>query len=318
MSTVVSAVLAGLGVLLAGNLPWIALLAPLNLRVLPSIPWAIVPMAVYLWLYWQYIGGRRGSDDTAAMRRASLRANRLAAEVWSLAIVTGLIGFAAVLALVTLMARMITMPESTPIVLPDGMPRWTMFLLLVMASIVAGMSEEAGFRGYMQGPIERRYGLAAAVLVNGVLFGLLHFPNHPAAVVAMLPYYLAVSALYGGLTWAANSILPALALHIGGNVWSLTRLWATGRPEWQLSPTAPSRIWEVGLDAAFVMTALACLALTAVTVVLCRSIRTLASRRAIAGLTSSGAETHVQSSDGSGGVLERLPRSVADDHGMRR
>jgi hypothetical protein len=24
----------------------------------------------------------------------------------------------------------------------------------------------------------------------------------------MLPYYIAVSAVYGGLTWAANSILP--------------------------------------------------------------------------------------------------------------
>jgi membrane protease YdiL (CAAX protease family) len=32
----------------------------------------------------------------------------------------------------------------------------------------------------MQGPIERRYGLAPAILVNGAAFGLLHFPNHPA------------------------------------------------------------------------------------------------------------------------------------------
>jgi hypothetical protein len=41
----------------------------------------------------------------------------------------------------------------------------------------------------------------------------------------------------------ADSILPAVALHAGGNVWSLTRLWATGRPEWQLSATPSS-----GLD----------------------------------------------------------------------
>jgi uncharacterized protein len=290
MSTVASAVFAGLGVLLAGNLPWIALFAPLNLRVFPSIPWAIVPMAIYLWLYWQYIGGRIGSLDTAAMRRANLRASRLGADVWTIAIVTGLIGFAAVLALVTLMARLITMPESAPITLPEEMPPLTGFLLLVMGSIVAGMTEEAGFRGYMQGPIERRYGLALAVLVNGLMFGLLHFPNHPAAAISMLPYYIAVSAIYGGLTWAANSILPALTLHIGGNVWSLTRLWVTGRPEWQLSPTAPPLIWDVGPDTAFFVTAVVFFVLTAVTVVLCRSMRTLASSRAVASLSSSNVE----------------------------
>src|SRR6478752_3682954 len=83
MTTIVSAVLAGIGVLLAGNLPWVALLAPLNLRLLPVVPWAIAPMAIYLVLYWRYIGGRIGSSGTAEMRRARLRANRLAPDVWS-------------------------------------------------------------------------------------------------------------------------------------------------------------------------------------------------------------------------------------------
>jgi membrane protease YdiL (CAAX protease family) len=196
--------------------------------------------------------------------------------MWALAISTGLIGFGAVLALATLMARLITMPGSAPITLPGDMPPLTGFLLLVTASVVAGVTEEAGFRGYMQGPIERRHGLELAILVNGVMFGLLHFPNHPAATISMLPYYMSVSALYGGLTWAANSILPALALHVGGNIWSLTRLWVTGRPEWQLSPTAPSLIWDAGPDAAFFVTATVFFVLTAATFVLCRSLRTRA------------------------------------------
>ena len=274
MTTVAAAVLTGLGVLLAGNLPWIVLLAPLNLRVFPSIPWAIAPMAIYLTLYWQYISGRIGSRGTVEMRRANLRANPLAADAWALAILIGLIGFAAVAALVTLMARLIRMPASAPITLPADMPPLTGFSLLVMSSIVAGMTEEAGFRGYIQGPIERRYGLAVAVLVNGMTFGLLHFPNHPNATLSMLAYYIAVSALYGSLTWAANSILPAMALHIGGDVWSLTRLWITGRPEWQLSSTAPPLVWDVGPDAAFLVTLVVLFALTTVVVFLCRTLRT--------------------------------------------
>src|SRR6185295_19649180 len=152
---------------------------------------------------------------------------------------TGLIGFGALLTLVTLMARVMAMPAATPIEAPPGMPPATMFTLLTMSSFVAGVTEEASFRGYMQGAIEQRYGPSAGILVSGTMFGVLHFPNHPNAVLQMLPYYLAVSALYGGLTWATNSILPALALHAGGDVWSLTRLWLTGRPEWQMSSTPP-------------------------------------------------------------------------------
>jgi membrane protease YdiL (CAAX protease family) len=269
MTTVVSAVVAGVGVLLAGNLPWAVLLAPLNLRVLPSVPWAIAPMGAYLWFYWRFIDGRSGPPHSAAFRHASLRANRLSAPVWSMSLLTGLVGFAALGALLLLMARLVAMPASAPLVAPAGMPPLTAFLLLVMSSVVAGVTEEAGFRGYMQGPIEHRYGLTAGIVVNGTMFGLLHFPNHPDAVVSMLPYYIAVTAVYGSLVWATDSILPAVALHSGGDVWSLARLWLTGRPEWVLSETPRAAVWTTGLDGPFLMAAGALVFLAAVFAVLC-------------------------------------------------
>jgi uncharacterized protein len=277
--SIVSAIAAGIGVLLAGNLPWAVALAPLNLRLFPAVPWAIAPMSVYLILYWRFVGGRIGSSDTAAIRKAGLRANPLAPDVWAMAILTGLVGFALLVALLSVMARVQTMPASEPIVAPAGMPRLTMFLLLVTSSIVAGVTEEAGFRGYMQGPIERRYGLALGILVNGAMFGLLHLPNHPGAVMTMLPYYIAVSAVYGGITWATDSILPAMALHIGGNIWSLTRLWMTGRPEWQLSATAPALLTDTGPDASFFVTTAAVVVLGAAVIGLCRSLRRVALSR---------------------------------------
>jgi len=144
-----------------------------------------------------------------------------------------------------------------------------------MSSIVAGVTEEAGFRGYMQGPIERRYGLAVAILVNGAMFGLLHFTNHPGAVVTMLPYYIAVSAVYGGLTWAANSILPALVLHSGGDVWSLGRLWITGRPEWQLASSQPALIRDTGVDSAFLFAVAFLVAFAGLTMVAFSAVRRL-------------------------------------------
>ena len=142
-----------------------------------------------------------------------------------------------------------------------------------MSSCVAGITEEAAFRGYMQGPVERRYGLAPAILVNGTVFGLLHFPNHPDAVLTMLPYYLAVAAVYGGITWSCNSILPALVLHVGGDIWSLTRLWITGRPEWLLFTTPSPLVWNNGPDLAFFVSLAALVIFTMVTVTFCRSLR---------------------------------------------
>ena len=149
------------------------------------------------------------------------------------------------------------------------MPPVTIFVLLLMGSVVAGVTEEAGFRGYMQGPIERRFGLAAAILINGVAFGLLHFPNHPAHVFTMLPYYIAVSAVYGGITSAANSILPALALHAGGDVWSLTRLWVTGTPEWQIAAEPKRLVWDTGVDVSFLLAIVALVVFAAFATWLC-------------------------------------------------
>jgi membrane protease YdiL (CAAX protease family) len=274
VATIASAIGLGVAVLLVGNLPWAAMLA-LNLRVWPQVPWALAPMVAYLWLYWGYIGGRLGSPDTAEARRTSLRAGSLAPGVWTLALATGLVGFGGLVLLLLTMARLMAMPDSAPLTTPAGMPALTGFVLLVMSSIVAAVTEEAGFRGYMQGPVERRYGLIAAIVVNGVMFGVLHFRNHPGAVLSMLPYYVAVAAVYGGLTWAADSILPAIALHAGGDVWSLTRLWVTGRPEWQLASEPAPLVRTAGFDTSFAVTAAGAVALSIVFVLLCRTIASM-------------------------------------------
>ena len=278
MTTIAPAVLIGVAVLLAGSLPWGVLFAPINLRLFPMVPWAILPMALYLWVYWRYIGGRIGPGGTAQHRRERLRANPLAPEVWAVALLTGLSGFGAVLSLAAVMARLMAMPDSGQIVTPPAMPAATMIALLVMASVVAGVTEEAAFRGYMQGPIERRYGLAMAILVNGVMFGLLHFPNHPNAVVAMLPYYVAVAAVYSGVTWATNSILPAVALHVGGDIWSLTRQWATGDAEYQRSGGVQSLVWNTGPDPAFLTAVVLLIVFGGAATALCWNLRKLAIR----------------------------------------
>jgi membrane protease YdiL (CAAX protease family) len=280
MTTIAVAVVSGVAVLFAGNMPWagfgpIAGLWARNLAIGPAVPWAILPMTVYLWAYWRFIGGAWGSSIDRATRRANLRAHRLPSRLWLPSLVAGLVGFAALLALLAVTARVVQLPAGSPIVTPPQMPTVTVVLLLAMGSIVAGVAEEAAFRGYMQSIIERQYGIAVAILVNGIFFGLLHFGNHPRDVLLMLPYYVAVSAVYGGLTWAADSILPAVVLHSVGDIVVLTRWWATGRPEWQLTAAVPRLAWESGVDASFVFSAVMLVVLAALTVWAYRTVNAL-------------------------------------------
>jgi membrane protease YdiL (CAAX protease family) len=245
------------------------------LRVGTTLPWAVVPSALYLWVYWRVIGGAWASTDGAAWRRLNLRANRLSARVWGAALGAGIVGFAALLAFLVLASRLVRLPAASPISTPADMPAITAVVLLAMQSIVAGVSEESAFRGYMQSMVEQRYGLVLAILANGTLFGLLHFGNHPGDVLLMLPYYIAVSAVYGGLTWAADSILPAVVLHSVGDIVVLTRWWHTGRPEWQVGATAPALVWESGVDASFVVAAIAAVVLVGMTTMSYRAVRTV-------------------------------------------
>jgi hypothetical protein len=91
----------------------------------------------------------------------------------------------------------------------------------------------------------------------------------------MLPYYIAVAAVYGGLTSAADSILPALMLHSAGDIVVLTRWWATGQPEWQLAATAPPLVWEYGIDASFVLAATSSVVLALLTARAYRAVRNM-------------------------------------------
>jgi hypothetical protein len=70
LPTIVRAVMAGLAVLVAGTILWggvagYPFLAGWNLRVFPGVPWAVVPMALYLWLYWRHLDGAGWPRTTA-------------------------------------------------------------------------------------------------------------------------------------------------------------------------------------------------------------------------------------------------------------
>jgi membrane protease YdiL (CAAX protease family) len=244
----VRAILTGLLAATAGTVPW-ALLVSANTKYGSALPWAVPIMAGYLWLYWRYARGAGWPQSTAASRRTSSRANSFPDDLWGPALLAGLLGLVGVLLLQGVLGRLVALPQQQDLDI-TRYPAATVLLWVLMSAIVSGVVEETSFRGYMQRPIEQRHGPVVAILVTGVAFGLIHF-THPEVTLALLPFYLAVAAVYGALAYLTDSTLPSMLLHAGGNVFSAAGLFLGGRSEWQLSAVPQPLIWEIGPDASF-------------------------------------------------------------------
>jgi membrane protease YdiL (CAAX protease family) len=241
------AVLIGMLVMLAGTIPRNLFFAA-NLRIYSGVPWAVPITALYLWFFWRYLDGKGPPKSTAEERAESLRANRLAPRVWVWALVAGGLGIVALVLALRVANRLVLLPEQR---LPDlsAVPQFTVLSLLLMAAPVAGIVEEAAFRGYMQGPIERRHGLVIAILITGTMFAIAHLDF----TLVLWPYYVAVAAIYGSVTYLTHSILPAVVLHTAGNLYSNLDLWLHGKAEWQAPGGSAQLVRNSGTDAQFWM-----------------------------------------------------------------
>lgn len=249
---ILGAVVAGTLVVIAGTIPR-NLLFLANQRYLTGLPWAVPVVAAYLWLLWRWLNGAGPPRSSAAWRRDSLRARPVAMRAWVWALIAGVLGIVALVFALRAANRMVALPEQR---LPEEflrLPRVTAVVLLLAAAPIAGLVEEAAFRGYLQGPIERRFGLPLAILVSGTMFAIAHLDF----TWILWPYYLAVAALYGVVTHLTRSILPAVTLHTGGNLYSNFDLLRHGRAEWQAAGPA-ALIWKTGADGSFWLASAAC------------------------------------------------------------
>ncbi len=217
-SLIVTALISAIG---AGI--W-SLLITTNLLSTPKIPWAVVVMAVILWVGWLWLNGRGWPRRTSATRRDYLRANRLPNGIlaWGVA--------ASVLALAALAGIWIVLVELTGAggnpTIPDysRFPPLTVVLGLVMGSLVSPITEEAAFRGYAQVRLERVFPAAVAIVLSSLLFMLWHGPTQ-GFVWSKLLFYFLVGVAFGLTAFLTNSTLPALPTHILGDLTFFFLVW---------------------------------------------------------------------------------------------
>ena len=214
LPVIVRAIIVGeLVVDIGGIVPPLAIIA--NLRTTPRVPWMVVVTALWLWLFWWYLRGGGWPSQTAGSRRRDLRGDPLPAKAWGWALLAGSLGIASTLALGLATLRVANIPReafASPINL-SSYPIFTMICAIACISATAGVVEEAGFRGYILSPIQRRHGWTVAILISGFMFFLDHHFSHAYATFAFLPFFLAISAVHGLLVKYSGSIRPSALLH---------------------------------------------------------------------------------------------------------
>ncbi|HEV8002783.1 MAG TPA: type II CAAX endopeptidase family protein [Planctomycetaceae bacterium] len=209
------------GTMLAGGV-WSALLIA-NLTTSPAIPWAVIAMGLILWLTWKYLNGRWAPRSTSEWRRRCLRANPVSGPVFAWALVAGLLSIAALTGLWIVLFQLGTMPGNA---LPNfsNHPWLTVALALGMASLVASVAEEVGFRGYFQGTVEREVGGPSAIVIAALVIAPGHALTH-GFVWATFLFYICVDVMFGVTARLTDSIKPGIVVHFIGILIFFTLVW---------------------------------------------------------------------------------------------
>jgi membrane protease YdiL (CAAX protease family) len=239
---IVRALIAGVLVTEAGLLTWIGLIV-----LLPPIL-ACVAMPGALVVYWFVFSGRLPWPGET--RRRNFRRTSLAGVEWFWGLVAAALFVVAFEAAVFTLFRLIPFPAEQ-FARPAALGQATttqLWVVVVVASLVAGVCEETGFRGYMQRPLERRFGPTWAIAFSTAGFAALHL-NQVWVVTLLVPLLLA-SVMLGALAYSARSLIPGIIAHAMMDVFNFSFWW------WHLWGHYDSRpVTESGLDAEFLLAA---------------------------------------------------------------
>lgn len=207
--------------MLAGGV-WSALVV-VNLQSNQNLPWAVPVMAVLLWLVWQYLGGRWWPASTSQTRRRCLRARAVSGPAFAWAMVAGGLSIVCLAGLWIVLLRLVKV-HGNP--LPDfsQYPVHTVVLVIGMASLVAAVAEEAGFRGYLQGMLEQKVSAPLTILITTLAIAPGHGSTQGFAWPTIL-FYLCVDAMLGTMAYLTSSILPGIVIHAAGLVVFFSLIW---------------------------------------------------------------------------------------------
>ena len=235
----------GLVIAALGIFPW-SFLAQLNGRLWAGIPWCVPLGFVWLVLFWAYLNGRGWPRASAPSRKQLLRARPLHGPARTWACIAGATGLVTLISLYFVAIQFVNLPADA--FRPRNVAVVSTFVIvpiLIMNALVAGVAEEAAYRGYMQGMLERRFNRAVAVGLVTVIFTGLHLLGSAKLFPLAIPV-CAASIVFGALTAITGSIIPAIVVHALTDTVTLPFEWGL------LGPFPIGRFQVTGADPLFI------------------------------------------------------------------
>jgi membrane protease YdiL (CAAX protease family) len=205
---ILRSVLTGLFVSAIGIAIWSTFLTSIK------APWSILPMIIALWAYLKFFSGNWGLQKSSEERKFNFRSLQLSPPVWKWGITAAILFIVIVQASFVITFRLIDFPSekfTADYKILDRMPLWVAIAVIIMGSIVAGICEETGFRGYMQTPLEKKYGPTTAIIITSIVFMLIHLSHSWAS--SILPHIFFASVLLGILAYKTGSLIPGIIGH---------------------------------------------------------------------------------------------------------
>ncbi len=179
-----------------------------------AAPWSILPMIIALWAYVKFFSGSWGSKKNNETKRKYFRATKLSLSAWKWGIAAAILFVIIIQASFVITFRLIDFPSekfTADYKILDSMPLWVAFAVLIMASIVAGICEETGYRGYLQVPLEKKYGPTTSIIITSIIFMLIHLSHSWASPI--LPHIFFASVFLGILAYKTGSLIPGIIGH---------------------------------------------------------------------------------------------------------
>ncbi|MDH5182142.1 MAG: CPBP family intramembrane metalloprotease [Gammaproteobacteria bacterium] len=209
-------------------------------------PWSIFVMGIVLWVYWQVVSGRWWFGRSVIAGREYCRATTLSAGVGLWSMIAALLIVAVLQAGFVVTFRIIEFPSRLWTLAYDltAVPVWIAWLFVIMAALTAGLTEEVGFRGYMQVPLEKHYGAPIGIGLVSIVFVVFHL--HQTWAPSVLLLLIVVSAMWGSLAYTSGSLIPGIISHTVADIINFSYWWTDVAGSFDKRP-----ISETGFDVHF-------------------------------------------------------------------
>jgi membrane protease YdiL (CAAX protease family) len=209
---------SGVAIIIAGEAIWTGLIAAYS-KYPTAFPWFIPAMALVMALAAAWLKWGTWPAFGAPARREGVRLNAVPLKTFLLALVAGWSTFFAGAGAYVAYRMSSGLGGEVPMTIPPG-PKTAIIAGLAMAAIVAGVLEEISVRGFIQGRLERSFGVVPAILISGFVWALFHtnhsyFDTTPLNIAIWFAIFLTVSAMLGTIAHLTNSVLPGIVIHAG-------------------------------------------------------------------------------------------------------